>query len=109
MARARWSPATELRRSNSSNLSPGISRGFFVPRNFLSLLLSRCLRWLRLWFCVSQPVDVRALPPAVVPAFAAGLAIQRGFQFPDRFIRRMLERAERDQRNTVAAVAVGLK
>jgi len=36
---------------------------------------------------------MRALPSAVVPAFAAGLAIARSFKFPDRRIGRMLERA----------------
>src|SRR5258706_10515764 len=50
---------------------------------------------------------VRAVDGCVVPAFAAGLAIQRGLQFPDRRIRRMLERAERHQGNTVAAVTLG--
>jgi peptidoglycan/LPS O-acetylase OafA/YrhL len=32
---------------------------------------------------VGEPQDVGALPAAVLPAFAAGLAIQRSFQFPD--------------------------
>jgi hypothetical protein len=50
-----------------------------------------------------------ALAAAIVPAFAAGLAIERGFQFPYRRIGRMLEGAQCDQRNTVAAVALGLK
>jgi hypothetical protein len=34
-----------------------------------------------------------ALSSAIVPALAAGLAIERGFQFPYRRIGRMLERA----------------
>jgi hypothetical protein len=36
---------------------------------------------------------MRTLPPAIMPALAVRLAIERGFQFPDRRIRRMTERA----------------
>src|SRR5258705_5924326 len=41
--------------------------------------------------------------------FAPCQLTERGFQFPDCRARRMLEGAEGDQRNTVTAVAFGLK
>jgi len=40
-----------------------------------------------------KSVQVRSLPAAVVSAFAAGLAIEGGFQLPDRHVRRMSESA----------------
>jgi hypothetical protein len=52
---------------------------------------------------------MRPLPAAVVPALTAGLTIERGLQFPDRRFRRMVERAERDQGDPIAAIALGLE
>jgi hypothetical protein len=52
---------------------------------------------------------MRPLPAAVVPAFTAGLAIERSLQLPHRCILRMLERAERDQGHPIAAIALGLE
>ena len=51
----------------------------------------------------SQSKNVRSL------AFAAGLAIEGGFQLPDRRVRRMSENAQGHQRNPVAAVALRLE
>ena len=73
----------------------GTWRLFFLPqcscRSFSPARYgARCL-WIRT--NVSEPQNMGALSAAILPALAAGLAIERGFQFPDWRIGRMLERA----------------
>jgi hypothetical protein len=52
---------------------------------------------------------MRPLPAAVVPPLTAGLAIKRDLHFPDWRSRWVLKLAERDQRDTIAAIALSLK
>jgi hypothetical protein len=58
---------------------------------------------------IRQPEDMCPLAPAGVAPFVAGLAIEGGFQFPDRCLRRLSQGAQRDQGHPVTPIALGLQ
>src|SRR6266702_5665730 len=73
------------------------------------LSLTACLLCLGIRTGVGQTQDVRSLAPAIVPAGAAGLAVQCRLQLPDRRLRWLPQGPQRDEGDPVATIALGLQ